>query len=201
MGEPRLALLSSVGGNVSVGEGCLWCGRLSDLKFNVRHIAIKKANTIPMINFDPNDKFLDDITQLDVFLPQISGYSWLTPVSPPQTVEVQTPAARFLQLHPEFLCSWPPEFLPRLHAYAACIDLDLKLISPHSTKISSHTMQQMHLLQKKKRKKARSYSFRWISLVEDTHTPSLSSLQIVLPRWTRKCTSLFFSKKRISPQR
>ena len=58
MGGPGLALLSSVAVNVSVGEGCLCCGRLSDQKFNVRHIAIKKANTILMINFDPHDKFL-----------------------------------------------------------------------------------------------------------------------------------------------
>lgn len=58
MGGPGLAHLSSVAGNVSVGDGCLCRGCLSDQKFNVRHIAIKKANAIPMINFDPNDKFL-----------------------------------------------------------------------------------------------------------------------------------------------
>lgn len=57
MGGPGLALLSSVAGNVSVGDECLmWTPQQS--KLNVKHIATKKANTILMINFDPNDKFL-----------------------------------------------------------------------------------------------------------------------------------------------
>ena len=116
-------------------------------------------------------------------------------------MEVQTPAPRFLQLHPEFLCSWPPEFLPRLHAYAACIDLDLKLISPHSTKISSHTMQQLHLLQKKETKQSQVIQLP-LNLLGRGHPHPISLLPANCPPTLNQkmYQFIFLKKKNFTPK-
>lgn len=105
-----------------------------------------------------------------------------------------------------FCVHGPPEFLlPTLHAYAACIDLDLKLMSPHSTKISSHTMQQMHLLPKKKGKKETKESqviqFP-LNPLGRGHPHPISLLPANCPpTLNQKMYQFIFLKKRISPQR